>query len=85
MYLEPVDTVEVDLGAVECVAHGGAQVRHDIGIAGVAVEFLAQAEADGVVSPALDPPDRADPGCSRRKSSLTRTTPEPPSVIWLQS
>ncbi len=62
VHLETTDVVEGDLGATQRVLHGGAYVRNHIGVAGVAVEFLAQAQADRAMSPPLDQSDRPDAG-----------------------
>ncbi len=59
VHLETVDVVEADLGAAESVEHRAADMRQHIGVGGGAVEFLLQAQPDGAVTPAVDPPDRA--------------------------
>ena len=59
---KPSTSSSVDVGAVERVEHRTAHVRQHVRVVGGAVELLLQAQPDGAVAPAVDPPDRPHAG-----------------------
>ena len=62
VHLETINVVKVHPRAAESIVNGGPHMRKHVGIAGIAIEFLAQAQSDRAVSPALYQPDRPQAG-----------------------
>ena len=81
VHFEPVDGIEIQPARPNASPDCRPNMRQHIGVGLIAIEFLLQSQADGAMpQPSMRPIGRT-PGCSRRNSSPTSTTPAAPSVI----